>query len=339
MQNKSIENFIKKIPKAELHIHVEGTFEPELIFKIAKRNSIPLREKSAKELKKAYKFKNLQEFLDIYYQGASVLIYEKDFYDLMMSYLKKAHSENILHAEIFFDPQTHLNHKVKFSTIVNGLTYAMNDAKKKFGISSKLILCFQRDLPQTGAIKLIDLASKNKKIIGVGLDSAEVGNPPSKFKTLFNYAKKKGLLAVAHAGEEGSSKFVYQAIKLLKVSRIDHGNHSLDDPKLIKEIVEKKIPLTLCPLSNLKLKVISKMEKHPLKIMLDKGVVVTINSDDPAYFGGYLNDNYLAVQKALNLNKNEIYVLAKNSFESSFISKSMKKKFVKKLDEFMVKNI
>ncbi len=339
MENKKeMEDFIKKIPKAELHVHIEGTFEPELIFKIAKRNSITLKEKSVKELRSAYKFKNLQQFLDIYYEGTTVLIHKKDFYELTIAYLKKAHSENVLHTEIFFDPQTHTNRGIKFATVINGILSAMRDARKEFGISSKLILCFQRDLGSKEAMKILKIALKHKKIVAVGLDSAEIGNPPSKFKSVFDYAKKNGLLTVAHAGEEGHSKYVWQALKLLNVSRVDHGNHSLEDPKLIKELVTKKIPLTVCPLSNYKLAIISSMKKHPLKKMLKKGLRVTVNSDDPAYFGGYVNDNYLAVQKALNLNKKEIYILARNSFESSFLSTTKKKQMIEKLDNYIKKS-
>jgi adenine deaminase len=339
MKNKNgIENFIKKIPKAELHVHIEGTFEPELIFKIAKRNSITLKEKSANELRKAYKFKNLQDFLNIYYEGTTVLIKKKDFYELTMAYLKKAHSENILHTEMFFDPQTHTNRKIKFSTITNGILLAMHDAKKKFGISSKLIMCFQRDLGPESAMKILKMALKHKHIIAVGLDSTEVGNPPSEFKPVFDYARKNGLLTVAHAGEEGHSKYVWQALKLLNVSRIDHGNHSLEDSELINTLVKKKIPLTVCPLSNYKLKIVTKLENHPLKKMMEKGLRVTVNSDDPAYFCGYINDNYLAVQKALKLSKEDICTLARNSFESSFLSKPMKRKMIMTLEKYVKSN-
>ncbi len=335
--NKRMKAFIENIPKAELHLHIEGTFEPELIFKIAKRNSVTLKEKSVKELREKYKFNNLQQFLDIYYAGVEVLIEEKDFYDLTLAYLRKAHKQKVLHAELFFDPQTHTNRGVKYSTVINGISSAMRDAQKKWGISSKLILCFLRDLSADSAMKTLKEALKYKGIVAVGLDSAEIGNPPSKFRQVFDYARKNGLLTVAHAGEEGSSDYIWQALKLLKVSRVDHGNHCLDDEKLVRELVKKEIPLTVCPLSNYKLKVVKSMGKHPLKRMLQKGLKVTINSDDPAYFGGYINDNYLAVQKALKLTREEIYALARNSFESSFLSDSKKKEMVGKLDEYMNK--
>jgi adenosine deaminase len=332
-----METFIKNIPKAELHLHIEGTFEPELIFKIAKRNSIKLNEKSVKELRDAYEFNSLQQFLDIYYEGVKVLIRKKDFYDMTMAYLKKAHSQKVLHTELFFDPQTHTNRGVKFSTVTNGIHSAMRDAQKKWGISSKLILCFRRDLSADSAMKTLKEALKYKGIVAVGLDSAEIGNPPSKFKKVFDCARKNGLSTVAHAGEEGSSKYVWQALKLLKVLRIDHGNHSLDDEKLVRELVRRKMPLTVCPLSNYKLKVVKDMRKHPLKKMLRRGLKVTVNSDDPAYFGGYINENYLAVQKALQLTKEEIYTLAKNSFEASFLNDSRKEQVIGELDKYMKK--
>ena len=334
-----METFIKNIPKAELHLHLEGTFEPELIFKIAKRNSIEIKEKSIEELKAAYNFNDLQQFLDIYYQGARVLINETDFYDLTMAYLKKAHTQNVLHAELFFDPQTHTNRGVKFSTVVNGIDRAMIDAQKKFGISSKLILCILRDLSVDSAMETLKKALQYKKIIALGLDSAEIGNPPKKFKEVFDYARENGLLTVAHAGEEGPSEYIWQALKLLKVSRIDHGNNCLDDQKLVQELVARKIPLTVCPLSNYKLKVVKSIDQHPLKKMLTAGLNVTINSDDPAYFNGYINENYLVLQKALKLTKEEIYTLAKNSFQSSFLNDSEKKHMIEKLDQYVKKMI
>lgn len=332
-----MEKFIKGLPKAELHVHIEGTFEPELIFKIAERNSIPLKEKSVEELKKAYEFNNLQQFLDIYYQGASVLIKEEDFYDLTMAYLEKAHSENVLHTEIFFDPQTHTKRGIKFSTVVNGISKAMDDAQKEWGISSKLIMCFLRDLSPESAQQTLEEGLKYKQIVAVGLDSAEVGNPPSKFREVFASARKAGLLTVAHAGEEGSSEYVWEALELLKVSRIDHGNNSLADEKLVEELVKRQIPLTVCPLSNYKLKVVKDLRQHPLKIMLDKGLKVTVNSDDPAYFGGYINDNYLAMETALKLTKDEIGVLAKNSFEGSFLNNLEKEEMIQKVEEYINK--
>ncbi len=322
------EEFIKRIPKAELHLHIEGTFEPELMFKIAGRNGIKLKYKSVDELKKAYEFNNLQEFLDIYYTGASLLKTEEDFYDLTMEYLKKAANQNIVHTEIFFDPQTHTSRGVPFAVVINGIHRALKDGEKlrvkdyDRGITSKMIMCFLRHLSEDDAFKTLREAIPFKeKIIAVGLDSSEVGHPPSKFKNVFEAALKEGFKTVAHAGEEGPSEYVWEAIELLKVSRIDHGNSSISDPALIDEIVRREIPLTMCPLSNQKLKVQANLAGHPLKEMMDKGVIVTVNSDDPAYFGGYLNENYLAISKALNLSEAHINRLIENSFRGSFSGK------------------
>jgi len=322
------EEFIKRIPKAELHLHIEGTFEPELMFKIAGRNGIKLKYKSVDDLKKAYEFNNLQEFLDIYYTGASLLKTEEDFYDLTMEYLKKAANQNIVHTEIFFDPQTHTSRGVPFAVVINGIHRALKDGEKlrvkdyDRGITSKMIMCFLRHLSEDDAFKTLREAIPFKeKIIAVGLDSSEVGHPPSKFKNVFEAALKEGFKTVAHAGEEGPSEYVWEAIELLKVSRIDHGNSSISDPALIDEIVRREIPLTMCPLSNQKLKVQANLAGHPLKEMMDKGVIVTVNSDDPAYFGGYLNENYLAISKALNLSEAHINRLIENSFRGSFSGK------------------
>ncbi|MDH3780582.1 MAG: adenosine deaminase, partial [Nitrosopumilus sp.] len=303
-----------------------------------RRNNIKLKEKSVKELKSLYKFDNLQDFLDIYNVRSKVLIKKRDFYDLTMAYLRKAHQQNVLHAEMFFDPQTHVNRGIKYTTVLNGISSAMRDAEKKWGISSKLIMCFLRDLSADSAMSILKEALKHKKIVAVGLDSAELGYSPSKFKKVFDYAKKSGLLTVAHAGEEGSAEDVRKYLKLLKISRIDHGNRSLDDEKLVKELAERKITLTSCPLSNYKLKVVKKMEKNPVKRMLRKGLKVTVNSDDPAYFGGYINENYQSVYDALNLTKKDIYTLAKNSFEGSFLSDSKKQMMLEKLDRYAEKN-
>lgn len=331
---KSLVKLINKLPKAELHLHIEGTFEPELMFKIAKRNNIKLKYKTVSALKKAYNFNNLQDFLDIYYAGASVLVKEKDFFDLTWEYLKKMHKQNVLHVEIFFDPQTHTERGIEFKTITTGINKALQKAKEQFNISSKIIMCFLRHLDEKSAEATLDQALKYKKIItAVGLDSSEVGNPPSKFKNVFKRAKKEGFLTVAHAGEEGPSEYVWEALKLLEVSRVDHGNRSLSDDSLVKKLASSKTPLTVCPLSNLKLKVVKDLKNHPLKEMLDKKLLVTINSDDPAYFGGYLNDNYIEIAKALNLSKEEIITLAKNSFIASFISDTEKAKILKKIDK------
>ena len=335
----SIEDFVKGIPKAELHLHIEGTFEPELMFKIAGRNNVRLKYASIEEIREAYRFGNLQDFLDLYYAGAGILTEEEDFYELTRAYLEKAVSQNVLHSEIFFDPQTHTGRGVPFSTVVNGIHKACADAGEKLGISTGLILCFLRDLDESAAMKTLEEAlAYRDRIIAVGLDSAEIGNPPSKFHEVFKRAREAGFLTVAHGGEEGPATYVREALEILKVSRIDHGNHCLDDDELAEELVRRRIPLTVCPLSNLRLKVVDRMERHPLRRMMERGLLVTVNSDDPAYFGGYINENYLAVAKALNLTAEEIYTLAKNSFEACFLEKSQKDKMLKTLHEYKKKH-
>lgn len=330
---EELNRYIRLIPKAELHLHIEGSLEPELMFAMAKKNGVKIKYNNVDELRAAYNFNNLQEFLDIYYAGADVLLKEEDFYDLTMAYLIKAHEDNVVHTEIFFDPQTHTSRGVKFDTVVNGIARALEDGKKLMNISSQLIMCFLRHLDEKSAMQDLDAALDHKdKIIGVGLDSSELGNPPNKFTNVFERAQKEGFLTVAHAGEEGPAAYVWEAIDLLNVMRIDHGVKSLDDKKLVAELVKRQIPLTVCPLSNLKLKVVSDMKDHPIKRMLDKNMMVTINSDDPSYFGGYLNENYLEVARALNLTKDDILILAKNSFTSSFLSDADKKRFFDKVD-------
>lgn len=332
--NNKLKFFIEKAPKAELHLHIEGTLEPELIFKIAERNNVKLKYQSIDELKKAYQFNNLQEFLDIYYQGTSVLILEQDFYDMTWNFLKKAKLQNIQHVEIFFDPQSHTIRNIKFETIITGINRALVDGKNKLNISSNLIMCFLRHLTEEDAIKTLEESLKYKEIIiAVGLDSSEINNPPSKFQRVFKKAIEKGFLTVAHAGEEGPTEYIWEAINLLEVSRIDHGNCSIKDEKLTKLLTDKKIPLTICPLSNLKLKVVDNIINHPLKKMIDENLMVTINSDDPAYFGGYLNDNYLITTEALKLSEQEVLKIIKNSFESSFIPQKKKDYFISKVDE------
>lgn len=328
-----LNRYIRLIPKAELHLHIEGSLEPELMFALAKKNGVKIKYENEDELRAAYNFNNLQEFLDIYYAGADVLQTEEDFYDLTMAYLKKAHEDNVLHTEIFFDPQTHTVRKVEFETIVNGITRALDDGKEQMGISSQLIMCFLRHLDEESAHEMLDYALDYKdEIIGVGLDSSELNNPPNKFINVFERAQKEGFLTVAHAGEEGPADYVWEAINLLNVMRIDHGVKSIDDNKLVAELVKRQIPLTVCPLSNLKLRVVSDMKNHPIKKMLDKNMLVTINSDDPSYFGGYINQNYLEVARALNLTKDDILLLAKNSFTSSFLSEAEKKHCFDKVD-------
>lgn len=332
----SIENFIQGLPKAELHLHIEGTFEPELMFRLAKRNNVKLKYRSVEELRSAYHFKNLEDFLKLYYEGTAVLKEKQDFYEMTYAYLEKARSENVLHSEIFFDPQTHTKRGISFKTIVSGIHSALEDGREKLGISSKLIMSFLRDVSPESAEKTLSEALPYKNwIVGVGLDSAEENNPPSRFKEVFSMARKEGFLTVAHAGEEGPAEYIREALDLLKVSRVDHCIHCLDDKDLTKELVERKIPLTVCPLSNVRLKVVRDIKQHPLKRMLDMGLMVTINSDDPAYLGGYINENYIAAAKALNLTKEELERIAKNSFMASFLEKSEKDKMIRKIDEYV----
>lgn len=331
----TIENFINGIPKAELHVHIEGTFEPELMFAIAQRNNINIKYKSIDELREAYNFNNLQDFLDIYYAGASVLIHEQDFYDMTWAYMEKLHSQNVLHAEIFFDPQTHTDKGIQFSTVITGIHNALLNAEKKFGMSAKLIMCFLRHLDEEQAFQTLEQSLEYKDlIVAVGLDSSEVGHPPSKFQRVFKKAQAEGFLTVAHAGEEGPPEYVWEALKLLNVARIDHGNRALEDDTLVQLLAQKQIPLTVCPLSNLKLRVVDKLENHPLKKMMNKNLLVTINSDDPSYFGGQLNDNYLRLAKALSLTTDDIYQLAKNSFTASFLSDTEKQNYIKQVDDY-----
>ena len=325
----TIEEFIQKIPKTELHLHIEGTFEPELMFEIAKRNNKIINYTSVEDLKKAYRFNNLQEFLDIYYEGANVLITEQDFYDLTWAYLTKVHSQNVVHVEIFFDPQTHTDRGVPFETVINGIYKALEDSQRKYGITFKLIMSFLRHLDEASAFKTLEEALPYKDwISGVGLDSSEVGNPPSKFERVFAKAREEGFITVAHAGEEGPTEYIWEALDLLKVTRIDHGNRCLDDENLVQKLVDLQIPLTLCPLSNLELKVVQDLKEHPLPKMMEKNLLVTINSDDPAYFGGYMNENYLETAKALQLSKAEIATLAKNSFMASWLTDQEKEKYI-----------
>jgi len=317
------------LPKAELHLHIEGTLEPELMFKLAQRNKINLPFNTVEDVKKAYQFSNLQSFLDIYYQGANVLQTQEDFYDLTYAYLTKISNQNVKHIEIFFDPQTHTDRGINFETVINGIYNALETGKKELNITSKIILCFLRHLSEDEAIKTLKKALPfQDKIIAIGLDSSEIGHPPSKFKNVFEMARKEGFLTVAHAGEEGSPEYIWEAINLLKVSRIDHGVRCLEDQKLVEYLKETQIPLTVCPLSNVKLKVFQTMKDHNLKTLLELGLCVTVNSDDPAYFGGYLAENFQAIQQDLLLTDEQMYQLARNSFEASFLSQEEKQKFL-----------
>ena len=328
--------FIKKIPKAELHLHIEGSLEPELMFELAKRNKIKISFGSVDEIRNAYNFHNLQSFLDIYYQGSKVLISEQDFFDLTWAYLLKSKENNILHTEIFFDPQTHTNRGIKFDLVINGIHRAILKAEKELGISSKIIMCFLRHLGEQSAFKILDQALKHKdKIVGVGLDSSEIGYPPSKFERVFNKAIEENFLTVAHAGEEGPPKYIWEALDLLKVKRIDHGIRCLEDEKLVQKLRFDQIPLTVCPLSNVKLCIFKKLKDHNLKKLLNNGLIATVNSDDPAYFGGYLNRNLIECQMFLNLTKEDIKRLAINSFRSSFLSEDKKKKWIDQINNLV----
>ena len=311
---------IKRLPKCELHIHIEGSLEPELMFALARRNGVKLRFDSIEAVRQAYQFRNLQDFLDIYYQGMSVLLTEQDFHDLAFAYLQRAHANNVLHVEMFFDPQGHTSRGVAFDTVIGGLHRAIADAEKQFGVRASLIMCFLRHLDEADAQKTLDSALAFKdKIVGVGLDSSEAGNPPSKFKNVFRRARDAGFFLTAHAGEEGPADYVWEALDVLGVGRVDHGNHALDDDALVARLARERMALTVCPLSNLRLRVVSDLRAHPLRRMLDKDLVATLNSDDPAYFGGYVNDNYKAVTAALGLERHHLIALARNGIDASFL--------------------
>lgn len=332
-----MKSFIQQLPKAELHLHIEGSFEPELMFSIAERNGIKLPYSSVEELRKAYQFNNLQEFLDLYYAGAGVLLYEQDFYDLTWAYLAKVHSQNVVHVEVFFDPQTHTERGVSFDTVIKGIYCALQDGEQKLGISFKLIMSYLRHLDERSAFETLQNGLRYKDwIYAVGLDSSELGNPPSKFKNVFEASAKAGFITVAHAGEEGSADYVWEALNQLNVSRLDHGNRSLEDEQLIEELVKRKIGLTVCPLSNLKLCIVKEMTQHPIRVMLNKGLKATVNSDDPAYFGGYMNENYMSITESLHLTKSELVQLAKNAFEVSFMEEEKKKFWMERVDDLLV---
>jgi len=315
--------FVRALPKAELHVHIEGTLEPELMFELAQRNGMELPFASVEDVRSAYEFTDLQSFLDIYYQGAAVLVTEQDFYDLMMAYLDRAQSDGVRRAEVFFDPQTHTERGVEFSVFMAGFERAIGDAGDRWEISVGLIMCFLRHLPGSDAIATWQASeSFRDQIIGVGLDSSEVGNPPGLFAEVYRLARDAGLHTVAHAGEEGPPQYIVDAVEVLGAERIDHGVRSEDDPAVVGWLAAEGIPLTMCPLSNVKLRVFDQIEDHNIKRLLDSGVIVTVNSDDPAYFGGYILDNYLAVAEGLGLTPAEISTIARNSIEASFISEA-----------------
>ena len=331
-----MKEFIQLLPKAELHLHIEGSLEPELMFSLAKRNNIEIPYKNIEDVRAAYNFTNLQSFLDIYYAGANVLITKQDFYDLTWAYILRCVEDNVIHTEIFFDPQTHTHRGIAFETVITGIKEALNDAHKKFGITSNIIMCFLRHLSQEDALETFEMALDYKDdIIGVGLDSSEIGNPPSKFEEVFKKAKEEGFKLVAHAGEEADVSYIYEALDLLEIHRIDHGVQSINSEELMERLKEEQIPLTVCPNSNIELKVFQTYKEHNIKKMLDYGLNVTVNSDDPAYFKGYMNKNFLNLCENLPLTKEDIIKLVKNSFRSSFISDELKEKYLKKVDEYI----
>ncbi|WGL59176.1 adenosine deaminase [Pigmentibacter sp. JX0631] len=331
---------LRKLPKAELHLHIEGTLEPELLFTLAKRNNILLPYKDIDELKDKYHFHDLQSFLDIYYNGTNVLITKQDFYDLTFAYLAKAKQDGIRHVEIFFDPQSHVSRGIEFKDVIEGISEALEQGKKEFGISYFIIMSFLRHLSQENALEVLEMALPYKdKIKAVGLDSSELGNPPSKFVELFKKCKENNFLTVAHAGEEGPASYIWEALNLLEIERIDHGIRCTEDPELLKTIIQKNIPLTVCPLSNIKLKVYQEMKEHNVKKLFDLGVKVTINSDDPAYFGGYLLENYIQCHNELGFTYKDMCDISKNSIEASFLSSADKLKLIKEIDSLNQKTI
>jgi adenosine deaminase len=327
---------VVRLPKAELHCHIEGTLEPEMIFALAERNGVKLAFPSVEALHDAYKFTDLQSFLNLYYQGMSVLKTTQDYYDLTAAYLKRARAQGVRHAELFFDPQAHLDRGIAFETVIDGLWSALRDGERTLGITSHLIMCFLRDLSAESAMATLEAALPHReRIIAVGLDSAEVGNPPSKFTAVFDRARAEGFLTVAHAGEEGPPDYIVQALDLLKVSRVDHGVRCMEDPALIARLVRGRVPLTVCPLSNVRLRVVDKLSDHPLRRMLEAGLVATCNSDDPAYFGGYVGDNFRETAAALSLTDEELVKLARNSFEASFIDDAARGRYLADIDSFV----
>ncbi len=328
--------FIAGLPKVELHLHIEGSLEPELMFELAQRNNIDIPFANPDEVRAAYDFSNLQSFLDIYYQGAQVLLTESDFHDLTWAYMLRCKSDNVLHAELFFDPQTHTERGVSFDTVMKGITSALFKAEKELGISSELILCFLRHLDEASAFDTLQHAESWKEnIVAVGLDSSEVGHPPEKFARVFAAAREQGYLAVAHAGEEGPSSNIIDALDILRVSRVDHGVRCVDDPQLVARLIEEKVHLTVCPLSNTKLKVFGSMEQHNIVDLLRQGVSVGINADDPAYFGGYMNDNFNAVASAHTLSHEELAKFTYHAIDASFCSRQRKQELHQQLQAYL----
>jgi len=327
------ERLVRRLPKAELHLHIEGTLEPELMFDLAQRNRVSLAHPDVEAVRRAYVFEDLQSFLDIYYAGCQVLLAERDFYDLTAAYLRRAVEQGVRHTEIFFDPQTHTDRGVAFSTVVHGITAALGDAGRDLGVTSRLILCFLRHLSAESAMATLEMALAHRDaIVAVGLDSAEVGHPPEKFRRVFDRARAEGFLTVAHAGEEGPPEYIWQALDILHVARIDHGVRCAEDEQLVQRLVAEQIPLTVCPLSNVKLRVFPALADHNLAELLRRGLRVTINSDDPAYFGGYIADNYVATAGALGLSTAEVVQLARNSFLASFLDERERQRHLDAID-------
>ena len=324
---------IKKLPKAELHLHIEGSLEPELMFRLAKKNNVEIPYDSVEDVRTAYNFNNLQSFLDIYYAGANVLLTKDDFYDLTWEYIVRCVEDNVIHTEIFFDPQTHTERGVPFEAVITGIKEALADAKAKYGITSCIIMCFLRHLSQEEAFETLEQALEYKDdIIGVGLDSSELGNPPSKFKEVFQKAKEEGFKLVAHAGEEADFSYIYEALDLLNINRIDHGVQSIKSPELMQRLKDEQMPLTVCPNSNIELKVFETYKEHNIKELLDYGLNISVNSDDPAYFKGYVNQNFINLYENLPITEDDVITLVKNSFKSAFISDELKEAYLARVD-------
>lgn len=330
-----MDDVLIELPKAELHVHIEGTLEPGLMFEMARRNRVDLPYADEESVRRAYTFEDLQSFLDIYYAACNVLVTDRDFYELTLEYLRRAATQGVRHAEIFFDPQTHTDRGIEFATVVNGITSALVDGEREVGVTSRLILCFLRHLSADAAMQTLEAALPHRDaIIGVGLDSSEKDNPPVKFRDVYDRARAEGLLAVAHAGEEGPPEYIWQALDVLKVQRVDHGVRCLEDERLVDRLVEEQMPLTVCPFSNVKLRVVAQLREHNFAQMLRRGLGVTINSDDPSYFGGYVGDNYVGTARALDLSRDEMFRVARNSFSASFLPEADKQRHLQAVDDY-----